>query len=104
MGEYKGLPKGGQQQAIKNAIEQTQKSFTKWLLISLIPIVNWVTMGFAVFCYNNLCYLKSGGKSTGSKALRFIMMLWAFYLPPQIVIKIVSKNEKSSKKILGWKD
>ena len=102
MSEYKGLPKGGQEKAIQNAIDQTKKSFTKWFLISLIPVVNWVTMGFAVFCYNNLCYLKSGGKSKGNNAIRFLMLLWGFYLFPQIVIKIATKNEKLQKKILGW--
>ena len=104
MGEYKGAPKGGPAKALEMAIEQTKKSYIKWLIISIIPVVNFVTMGFAIFCYNNLCYLKSGGKSRGNNAWRFILMVWALYIPPQIVIKICSSNEKFSKKILGWKD
>lgn len=104
MSEYKGAEKGGQEATIKKAIALAEKNFKKWLLISLIPVVNFVTMGFAIFCYNNLNYLKSNGKTTGNGFLRFLMMLYALFLPPIIVVDLCCKNENLQKSVLGWKD
>ena len=104
MSEYKGAKKGGEEKALQEAIILAEKNFKKWLLISIIPIVNFVTMGFAIFCYNNLCYLKSNGKSRGNGFLRFLMMLYALYIPPVIVVRICCSNEKLQKKILGWEN
>ncbi len=80
----------------------TSKKFWIWFLISLIPVVNFVTMGFAIFCYNNLSYIKSRGRSNGSNLLRFILMLYALYIPPIIVVNICSKNDKLGSSVLGW--
>ena len=55
-------------------VAKTKKRFWIFLLISLIPYVNFFTMGFAVFCYNNLNFLKTRGRSTGNNGVRALMM------------------------------
>lgn len=79
------------------------KKFWIWLAISLIPIVNWVTMGNAIFCYNTLSYIKSRGRSNGIGLLRLILMIYAFIIPPIIVVQLLSKSQKLGEKILGWR-
>ena len=83
-------------------IAKTKKRFWIFLLISLIPYVNFFTMGFAIFCYNNLNFLKTRGRSTGSNGVRFLLMLYAFILPPLIGFTLCNKIEKLGTKILGW--
>ena len=83
-------------------IAKTKKRFWIFLLISLIPYVNFFTMGFAVFCYNNLNFLKTCGRSTGNNGVRALMMLYGFIIPPIIVVTLCSKIEKLGAKILGW--
>ena len=79
------------------------KKFWIWLAISIIPIVNWVTMGNAIFCYNTLSYIKSRGRSNGIGLLRLILMIYAFIIPPIIVVQLLSKSQKLGEKILGWR-
>lgn len=78
------------------------KKFWIWLAISLIPIVNWVTMGNAIFCYNTVSYIKSRGRSNGSNLLRFILMLYALIIPPIIIVNVLSRSQKMGEKVLGW--
>lgn len=81
----------------------TSKRFKMFLLISLIPFVNWITMGCAIFCYNNLSLLKSRGYNTGSNILRWILMLYAFIIPPIIVVQACAHIDALGMKVLGWK-
>ena len=81
---------------------KTRKRFWIFLLISLIPYVNFFTMGFAVFCYNNLNFLKTRGRSTGNNGVRALMMIYGFIIPPIIVVTLCNKIEKLGAKILGW--
>lgn len=95
--------RGGATEAELNEMKKVaSKKFWIYLLISLIPIVNWVTMGMAIFCYNNVNYIKSRGRHTGSNLIRFILMSYAFLLPPIIVVNILSKADKAGNKVLGW--
>lgn len=82
--------------------KKTSKSFWKWLLISLIPGVSFFTMGFAVFCYNNLSYIKSRGRNTGNNIVRLVMLLYGLLFIPLLEVNICSKNDKLGNKILGW--
>lgn len=82
--------------------EAAKKQYHKFLLISLIPIINMFTMGQAIFCYNNLSYIRSRGRSTGNVVWRFILLLYSLFLIPLLVINICSKNDNLANKVLGW--
>ena len=77
---------------------KARKSFWKWILISLIPFVGIITIGCAIFCYNNLSYIRSRGRNQGSDILRFILMLWGAIIFPIIVVKVLSKADKLGNK------
>ncbi|MBQ8374367.1 MAG: hypothetical protein IJX98_02190 [Clostridia bacterium] len=93
---------GASEEEVEAMIAATSKKFKTFLLISLIPIVNWVTMGCAIFCYNNLSFMKTRGKSNGNGLVRLVMMLYAFFIPPILVVQLCSKIEKLGQKVLGW--
>ena len=80
----------------------TRKSFWKWILISLIPGISIITMGFAIFCYNNLSYIKTRGRSQGNVLVRWIMLLWGFIIIPILEVKLCTKWSGFANKILGW--
>ena len=86
----------------RELMAKTKKRFIIFLLISLIPYVNFFTMGFAIYCYNNWNYLKTRGGNTGNDYIRGLLMLYGFILPPIIGVTLCTKNEKLSQKILGW--
>jgi len=86
----------------RELIAKTRKRFWIFLLISLIPYVNFITMGITIFCYNNLNFLKTRGRSTGNNGVRFLLMLYGFIIPPLIVFSLCNKIEKLGTKILGW--
>lgn len=88
------------EEEIQQYIAIVNKRFKIFLLISLIPIVNWVTMGLAIFCYNNLSVLKSHGNSNGSGVLRFILMLYALFIPPIIVVQLCARIGSLGNKVL----
>ena len=79
-----------------------KRSFWKWFFISLVPFVNIFTAGIALFCYNNLCYLKSNGHYTGHMFIRFLFLLWGLFVVPLIEISIFTQNERLGNHILGW--
>ena len=79
-----------------------KKRFFIFLLISIIPVVNFVTMGMAIFCYNEWSWLRSRGRNTGSNLLRFVLMCWAYIIPPIIVVTLCSKIESLGSKIVGF--
>lgn len=81
-------------------VAKIKKRYKTFLLLSIIPVVNWITMGCALFCYNNLCYLKSRGKYEGNNTFRFILMLYAVIIPPIIVVQLASRIQSLGDKIL----
>ena len=83
---------------------RARKSFWKWFLISLIPFVSFITVGCAIFCYNNLSYIKSIGRNQGSNIVRGILILWGAIILPLIVVNILAKADKLGNKVLGWND
>ena len=82
--------------------KKSSKSFWKWLAISLIPLVGFFTIGFAIFCYNTHAYVKSRGNSNGNNLVRFILMIWGLIIIPIIEVNVLAKNVKSGNKILGF--
>ena len=94
--------KDAPQEELNELIEKTKKRFWIFFLISLIPYVNFITMGFTIFCYNNWCFLKSRGARTGNQYIVLLLMLWGFFIPPLIGVWLCSKSEKLGSKILGW--
>ena len=93
---------GASEQEVREMTAKVKKSFWKWLLISLIPFVGQITIGFAIFCYNNYSLLKSRGQTTGNNNLRLLMMLWGLIIFPIIVVQACAKIESLGNKILGW--
>ena len=93
---------GASEEEIEALIQITKKSYMKWLLISLIPIINIFTMGNAIFCYNNLSYLKSRGRSNGNGLWRLILLVYGLFIPPLIGVQLCSRFEKLGNKVLGW--
>ena len=89
----------------RELIAKTRKRFFIFLLISIIPIVNFVTMGCAIFCYNNWYLLKTRGRSTGyegSTFLRLFLVIYAYIVPLLMVLNLCVKNESIGSKVLGW--
>jgi len=83
-------------------MEKTKKRFIVFLLISIIPFVNFITMGCAIFCYNNWCFLKTRGRNTGNNYVRLLLMLYAMFIPPIIVVSLCSNVQKLGSLVLGW--
>lgn len=94
--------RGATEAEIQEMKAKVSKRFKIFLLISLIPIVNLITMGCAIFCYNNLSLLKTRGRSNGSDIFRFILMVWAAILPPIIVVQACAHIDSLGAKVLGW--
>ena len=82
--------------------DAAKKQMWKWLLLSLIPILNFFLIGCAIFAFNNYHFIKSRGRTMGSDFLRFIMLLWGLFIIPILVMKILSKFDKLGDKVLGW--
>ena len=82
--------------------DAARKKMWKWILLSLIPILNIFLIGCAIFAYNNYHFIKSRGESMGNDTVRGIMLLWGLFLIPLIVLKILSKWNKLGDKVLGW--
>ncbi len=93
---------GVSEDIIEDLISITKKQYYKWLLLSLIPIINWFTMGKAIYCYNNINYMKSRGHSTGSILWRLVLVIWGLIIFPFILVMILSNNEKRGNIALGW--
>lgn len=79
-----------------------KKSMFKWMLLSLIPILNVFLIGCAIFAYNNYNFIKTRGRSMGNDIFRGIMLIWGLLIIPLIVLKILSKANKLGDKVLGW--
>ena len=94
---------GASEQEIRQMIATVRGRFWVFLLISLIPIVNFITMGCAIFCYNNLSILKSRGRSQGSDMLRFILVLYGCIIPPIIVVQACAHINSLGSSVLGIK-
>ena len=82
-------------------MKKIKKRFIIFLLISIIPLVNFITMGLAIFCYNTWSYVKSRGRNTGSGLVRLFLMLYAYILPPIIVVTLCSKIRSLGSKVTG---
>lgn len=80
----------------------SSKNFWKWLAISLIPVIGFFTIGFALFCYNTNVYVKSRGRSNGSNLLRLIFLIWGLFLIAIIEVNVLAKSVKAGNKILGF--
>ncbi|MBR2929966.1 MAG: hypothetical protein IKC32_01935 [Clostridia bacterium] len=93
---------GASEQEVKALTKHTKKRYLMWLLISLIPVIGQVTVGCALFCYNNYAVLKSRGRSGGNSIWRFVLMLWGFFILPIIVVQLCARIESLGNKVLGW--
>lgn len=100
--EFEKWCDGVDDETLDELYKAAKKQYHKWLLISLIPVINWVTMGKAIFCYNNICYIKSRGRTTGNSLWRFLLLLWGLYIFPLYVVKRLANNDKRGNKVLGW--
>lgn len=80
------------------------KKLIVFLLLSLIPFVNFVTVGCAIFCYNNISYINSRGADNGNNLIRFILLLYGFFIPPIIVVQVCTHNDALGAKVLGWNE
>ena len=87
---------------VKMMIDHLNKRFRMFLLLSFIPLVNLVTAGCAVYCYNNLNWWKSKGDNTGNNLVRFIIMLLGGIIPPFVEVMLFARMEGLSNKVLGF--
>lgn len=93
---------GGATESELNQMEKTvKKRFWIFFLLGIIPPLNFLFMGLAVFCYNNLSYIRSRGRNQGSDGLRFLMLLWGVLIIPVIEVQLCSKAEKLGTLICG---
>lgn len=93
---------GANEQEIRVMTTKLRIRFWLFLGLSLIPFLNVLLMGCTIFCYNNLVYLKSRGRRTGSDILRFLMMLYGFIIVPLIMVKVFTKFDKLGRIVVGW--
>lgn len=93
---------GATEAQIRQMKESASKRYWILLLISLIPIVNTFTMGFCIFCYNNLSLIKSRGRSNGSDIWRFILLVYGLIIIPIIVVQLCAHIDSLGLKVLGW--
>lgn len=93
---------GATEQEIAQMREASKKSFHKWLLISLIPLVGGFFIGIALFCYNTYSFIKTRGRSNGSNLLRLFFILWGAIIIPIIEVQLLAHSEKLGYKILGF--
>ncbi len=100
-GEFNEWVGGASDEEVREMVKITKKRYFIFLLISLIPGVSIFTMGFAIFCYNNYCLLRSRGKNTGFNLWRWVMLLYGIIFIPLLVIKICAKSDKLGSKVLG---
>lgn len=99
---YNQYVSGATENDVQKALEITKKRFWIYILLSLIPVVHMVTIGMAIFCYNNIKYIKSHGRNQGSNIVRLILMLYGFIIVPIIVVQLAARIESLGNKILGW--
>ena len=95
---------GADDETLYELYDAANRKYKMFLLISLIPIVNWITMGCAIFAYNNKCFIKSRGRSTGNGLWRLILMVYAFIIPPLLVVKACASIEALGNAVLGWRN
>lgn len=99
--EFEEWTGGASESEIVEMEKIVKKRFWIFLVLGIIPPLNFIFMGFAVFCYNNLSYIRSRGRNQGSDGLRFLMMLWGLIIIPVIEVQLCSKIEKLGTAILG---
>lgn len=92
---------GATEAEIREMKKVITKRFWMYFFISLIPVVNFITMGCAIFCYNNLSMLKTRGRNSGSNLFRLILMLYAWLIPPIIVVQVCAHSNSLGTKVLG---
>lgn len=92
---------GASEEEVKTMIKKVRIRFYIFLVLGLIPVLNFIFMGLAIFCYNNLSILKSRGRSNGSDFLRGLMILYGFIIFPIIEVQILSKVNKLGSLVLG---
>lgn len=80
----------------------SKKQSIKWLVLSLIPIVNLFTIGKLIFCYNNIYYMKSRGNNTGNNFFRWLLLFWGLIIIPLLEINYLERHKEKAIKILGW--
>lgn len=93
---------GANEQELRAMTTKLRIRFWVFLALSLIPGLNVLLMGCTIFSYNNLVYLKSRGRRTGSNLLRFLMLLYGFIIVPLIMVRVFVRFDKLGSKILGW--
>ena len=82
--------------------EVVSKRYYLLLLISLIPLLNMFTMGFCVFCYNNLSMLRTRGESMGSDLWRGILIIYGLLIFPFLEVQLCAHVNSLGNKVLGW--
>lgn len=92
---------GASEEELKAMTATVKKRFTIFLLISLIPLVSVITMGFAMFCYNNYVVLKSRGRRTSNGLIILLMALYGYVIIPLIEVQLCSRIQSLGDKILG---
>ena len=100
--EFEEWTGGASESELEEMYEAANKRYWILLLISLIPLVNWITMGLCIFCYNNKSLIKSRGQSNGNNLWRLILMIYGFIIFPIIVVQLCAHINSLGLKVLGW--
>lgn len=87
---------------LKQMKDIVKKRYHLLLLISLIPLINVFTMGFCIFCYNNLNLLKTRGASMGSDLWRGILTIYGLLIFPILEVQLCAHVNSVGLKVLGW--
>lgn len=99
--EFEEWTGGASESEIVKIEKIVKKRFSIFLVLGIIPLLNFIFMGFAIYCYNNLSYIRSRGRTIGNDGLRFLMMIWGLIIIPIIEVMLCSKIEKLGTLIRG---
>lgn len=86
------------QEEVDQMITIIQKKRKFYLLLALIPVVNWFFGG--CFTFTNNTYKAIRGQKTGG-LLNMIIVIWSFILPPIVIVFFLSRISKCERKVLG---
>lgn len=97
---------GASEEEINSLIKKVRIRFWIFLVLGLIPYLNLIFMGLAIFCFNNLNILKTRGRSNGSDLLRVLMLLYGLFIFPIAEVWLCSKIRPLGTLVSGikWKE
>jgi len=78
---------GATDEQVEFFYQLVKKRRKRWLILSLIPVVNWFTAGYFIYC-NQVYRAFDGKESLGF--LSFFIFIWSLIIFPFIGVRILN--------------